>query len=322
MAVPVITPATCWSKSYFRKWLYNALWFHKHHLRMTYVSMVTGFFPFLCINAVIQLFFSDTEVAFLVSGAILCVCYWVALLALFIAIVMQHCGKWQEQCGLAFTGAQAPFIHGEGVSAGCPEALYLLAPSADGHWLVAVSGDWAIHIYNLKCFKHHCMVLTYSCVVTALTIHPITNHLVITYSGQQLFEFSIPEKQHTAWSCMVQNCRLHKVWLERDLPITHITFNPKNPLHILLHDIYMLCILDKSLPLPDNSALMMNQSTLKQLPETAGQWQLHAFKICKKFQPLLFADLLDDNCLVMVEWPIMDIKTQLPLPIQQKKFVT
>lgn len=37
-------------------------------------------------------------------------------------------------------------------------------------------------------------------------------------------------------------------------------------------------------PLPDNSALLMNQSTLKQLPETARQRQLHAFKICKKFQ--------------------------------------
>lgn len=37
-------------------------------------------------------------------------------------------------------------------------------------------------------------------------------------------------------------------------------------------------------PLPDNSALLLNQSTLKQLPETARQRQLHAFKICKKFQ--------------------------------------
>ncbi|KAF1449759.1 hypothetical protein FQV21_0010680, partial [Spheniscus demersus] len=205
---------------------------------------------------------------------------------------------------------------------GSPEAVYLLASSADGHWVAAVSGDWAIHVYNLKGFKHHCMVPMYSCAVTALAIHPVTNNLVIAYSDQQLFEFGIPEKQYTAWSRMVQNCGLHKVWLERDSPITHITFNPKNPSHILLHDIYMFCVLDKSLPLPDNSALLMNQSTLKQLPETARQRQLHAFKICKKFQPLLFADLLDENCLVMVERPIMDIKTQLPLPIQQKKFGT
>lgn len=45
----------------------------------------------------------------------------------------------------------------------------------------------------------------------------------------------------------MQNCGLHKAWLERDSPITHIAFNPQNPAHILLHDVYMFCVLDKSL---------------------------------------------------------------------------
>ncbi|NXF34835.1 HYAS3 synthase, partial [Nyctibius bracteatus] len=196
---------TRWSKSYFREWLYNALWFHKHHLWMTYESVVTGFFPFFLIATVIQLFyrgriwnillflltvqlvgvikatyacflrgnaemifmslyallymssllpakmfaiatitksgwgtsgrrtvvvnfvgllpvsvwvavllgglaytaysqdlFSETEVAFLISGAILYACYWVALLTLYLAIVARRCGKRPEQCGLAF----------------------------------------------------------------------------------------------------------------------------------------------------------------------------------------------------------------------------
>ncbi|XP_065518662.1 hyaluronan synthase 3 isoform X2 [Lathamus discolor] len=196
---------TRWSKSYFREWLYNALWFHKHHLWMTYESVVTGFFPFFLIATVIQLFyrgriwnillflltvqlvgiikatyacflrgnaemifmslyallymssllpakifaiatikksgwgtsgrrtivvnfvgllpvsvwvavllgglaytaysqdlFSDTEVAFLVSGAILYACYWVGLFALYMAIIARRCGKRQEQHGLAF----------------------------------------------------------------------------------------------------------------------------------------------------------------------------------------------------------------------------
>lgn len=63
----------------------------------------------------------------------------------------------------------------------------------------------------------------------------------------QLLEFSIPEKQYTSWSRAVQSRGLHRAWLERDSPITHITFNPKNPAHILLHDTYLLCVLDKSL---------------------------------------------------------------------------
>ncbi|XP_059829045.1 hyaluronan synthase 2 [Hypanus sabinus] len=48
---------TRWSKSYFREWLYNALWFHKHHLWMTYEAVITGFFPFFLIATVIQLFY-------------------------------------------------------------------------------------------------------------------------------------------------------------------------------------------------------------------------------------------------------------------------
>ncbi|TMS10937.1 hypothetical protein E3U43_019930 [Larimichthys crocea] len=35
-----------WTKSYFREWLYNAMWWHKHHLWMTYESIVSGIFPF------------------------------------------------------------------------------------------------------------------------------------------------------------------------------------------------------------------------------------------------------------------------------------
>lgn len=110
-------------------------------------------------------------------------------------------------------------------------------------------------------------------------------------------------------------------------------------------------------PLPDDSAVLVNQSTLKQLSEPARRRQLHAFKICKKFQvgsaapacppsrerprhrcprrsagrpaltplcpqPLLFADLLDERCLVTVERPALDISAQLPPPVQQKKFGT
>ncbi|KYO42257.1 hyaluronan synthase 3 [Alligator mississippiensis] len=196
---------TRWSKSYFREWLYNALWFHKHHLWMTYESVVTGFFPFFLIATVIQLFyrgrvwnillflltvqlvgivkatyacflrgnaemifmslysllymssllpakmfaiatinksgwgtsgrktivvnfiglipvsvwvavllgglaytaysqdlFSETELAFLISGAVLYACYWVVLLMLYLAIVARRCGKRPEQYGLAF----------------------------------------------------------------------------------------------------------------------------------------------------------------------------------------------------------------------------
>ncbi|XP_069803771.1 hyaluronan synthase 1-like [Dendropsophus ebraccatus] len=49
---------TRWTKSYFREWLYNALWWHKHHLWMTYESIIAGIFPFFVTATVVKLFFS------------------------------------------------------------------------------------------------------------------------------------------------------------------------------------------------------------------------------------------------------------------------
>ncbi|XP_029572407.1 hyaluronan synthase 1-like [Salmo trutta] len=51
---------TRWTKSYFREWLYNAMWWHKHHLWMTYESIVSGVFPFFVTATIIQLFWTRT----------------------------------------------------------------------------------------------------------------------------------------------------------------------------------------------------------------------------------------------------------------------
>ncbi|XP_062997525.1 U3 small nucleolar RNA-associated protein 4 homolog [Elgaria multicarinata webbii] len=202
------------------------------------------------------------------------------------------------------------------------EAAYLLAASADGKWLAAASGDQAVHIYNLEAAKLHCTVPAYDCPVTALAIHPETNNLIIAHSDQQVFEFSIADKEYTPWSRKLQQFGMHKDWMDRDTPITHITFNPKKASHILVHDTHMFCIIDKSLPLPEDAAMLHNQISLAHLSKAARRSYSHAFKICKKYQPLLFVDLLDENALVVVERPVADIKAQLPPPIYQKKFGT
>jgi len=63
----------------------------------------------------------------------------------------------------------------------------------------------------------------------------------------QIFEFSLKQKEYTDWSRKLQKQGLHSLWLQRDTPVTHITFNPKNPAHVLLHDNFMFCIIDQSL---------------------------------------------------------------------------
>ncbi|EHH31796.1 hypothetical protein EGK_12934 [Macaca mulatta] len=168
----------------------------------------------------------------------------------------------------------------------------------------------------------HCTVPAYNFPVTAMAIAPNTNNLVIAHSDQQVFEYSIPDKQYTDWSRTVQKQGFHHLWLQRDTPITHISFHPKRPMHILLHDAYMFCIIDKSLPLPNDKTLLYNPFPPTNESDVVRRRTAHAFKISKIYKPLLFMDLLDERTLVAVERPLDDIIAQLPPPIKKKKFGT
>ncbi|KAB1273788.1 U3 small nucleolar RNA-associated protein 4-like protein [Camelus dromedarius] len=220
---------------------------------------------------------------------------------------------------------------------GTVESMCLLAVSPDGNWLAASGTSAGVHVYSVKHLKLHCTVPAYNFPVTALAIAPNTNNLVIAHSDQQVFEYSIPDKQYTEWSRTIQKQGFHHLWLQRDTPITHISFHPKRPMHILLHDAYMFCIIDKSLPLPNDKTLLYNPLPPTNESDVIRRRTAHAFKISKIYkpwnltsgristislQPLLFMELLDERTLVAVERPLDDIIAQLPPPIKKKKFGT
>uniref|UniRef100_A0A665VCF9 Anaphase-promoting complex subunit 4 WD40 domain-containing protein n=1 Tax=Echeneis naucrates TaxID=173247 RepID=A0A665VCF9_ECHNA len=202
------------------------------------------------------------------------------------------------------------------------QPVHLLFVSEDSKWLAAANTGCEIHIYNLNKLKLHCTVPVYSSCPTAIAIHPVTSNLVTVHANQQIFEYSLAQKEYTEWSRKLQKQGLHNLWLERDTPITHISFNPNNQAHIILHDMFMLCIIDQSLPLPDRKTLLYNQMTLRSVPESERLRHSHAFKICKNFQHLLCVSTLEDQALVVVERPLLDIMSQLPAPVRQKKFAT
>ncbi|KFO36527.1 Hyaluronan synthase 1 [Fukomys damarensis] len=60
-----LSQQTRWSKSYFREWLYNALWWHRHHAWMTYEAVVSGLFPFFVAATVLRLFYAGRPWALL-----------------------------------------------------------------------------------------------------------------------------------------------------------------------------------------------------------------------------------------------------------------
>uniref|UniRef100_A0A8C0S587 UTP4 small subunit processome component n=2 Tax=Canis lupus familiaris TaxID=9615 RepID=A0A8C0S587_CANLF len=232
------------------------------------------------------------------------------------------CSKKRQLLLFQFTHHLELWRLGSTVATGTVESMCLLAVSPDGNWLAASGTSAGVHVYNIKNLKLHCTVPSYNFPVTALAIAPNTNNLVIAHSDQQVFEYSIPDKQYTEWSRTIQKQGFHYLWLQRDTPITHISFHPKRPMHILLHDAYMFCIIDKSLPLPNDKTLFYNPLPPTNESDVIRRRTAHAFKISKIYKPLLFMDLLDERTLVAVERPLDDIIAQLPPPIKKKKFGT
>ncbi|XP_062860851.1 U3 small nucleolar RNA-associated protein 4 homolog [Trichomycterus rosablanca] len=223
---------------------------------------------------------------------------------------------------IALSQTTCKFVSTLKPTSGSGQAIHLLAVSEDGKWLASANSDHEVVVYNLKKKNVHCTLPVYNSGVSAMAIHPTTNNLFMVHADHQLFEYSIEEKQYTDWSRLVQRNGLHYLWLERDTPVTNVTFSTKNPAHIILHDMYMFCLIDKTLPLPDNRSQFFNQLTLRSLPEKDRPSQSHAFKTCKAYKELLFAGLMDDQSLVVVERPLMDIIAELPPPVRQKKFAT
>ncbi|KAJ7997735.1 hypothetical protein DPEC_G00215210 [Dallia pectoralis] len=223
---------------------------------------------------------------------------------------------------ISLNQSECKYVHTLKPKSGSRQPIHLMTTSVDGKWLATANSDCEVHVYNLQKLQLHCMVPVYVSCPSAMGIHPTSNNIVMVHADQQIFEYSIEEKQYTDWSRKLQLQGLHNLWLNRDTPVAHVTFNPKHPEQILLHDLYMFCIIDKSLPLPDQRTQFYNQMTLRSLSERERSSHLHAFKICKAFQDVLCVRLLDDQSLVVIERPLMDINSQLPAPVKQKKFAT
>lgn len=223
---------------------------------------------------------------------------------------------------VALDQTECKYLHTLKHKSGSKQPMHILSPSEDGQWLATANTDCEIHVFNLRKMKLHCSVPAYSSCPTAVSIHPTSGNLVSVHADQQIFEFSLKQKEYTEWSRQLQRQGLHPLWLQRDTPVTSVTFNPKNPAHIVLHDTFMFCIVDKSLPLPEARTKLFNQMLLRSLPQAQRLRESHAFKICKSFQHLLSVNLLEDLSLVVVERPLLEIVSQLPAPVRQKKFAT
>ncbi|XP_032830639.2 U3 small nucleolar RNA-associated protein 4 homolog [Petromyzon marinus] len=196
-------------------------------------------------------------------------------------------------------GANRPkLLHSFTPPNGSAEPIQLLAVSEDGEWVATAACDRAVHVYSLSKFRHHCTLPMYGSQPCAIAIAPGTNNVVAVHADHQVFEFGVREKQYTEWSRRQRNAGLPANWQRRDTPVTHIAFHPGRAELLLLHDAYRLVVIS-------------TEETMASMKE------------CKKYQPLLYLDVLHGgNSLVVVERPLTFIQAHLPPAVRQKKFGT
>uniref|UniRef100_A0A8C4ZZD9 UTP4 small subunit processome component n=1 Tax=Gadus morhua TaxID=8049 RepID=A0A8C4ZZD9_GADMO len=193
------------------------------------------------------------------------------------------------------------------------QAVHLMSTSDDGQWLATANSDCEVHVYNLKKLKYHCTVPVYGSCPSAMAIHPTGSNVVMVHADQKIFEYSLEQKEYTEWSRSLAKKGLHGSWLNRVAPVTHVSFSASNPDYIILHDMNMFCIIDKSLPLPEKDSDLVGAET--QLISNSSVFP-------SVFKNLLCVGLMEDHSLVVVERPLLDIATRLPAPVRQKKFAT
>lgn len=131
----------------------------------------------------------------------------------------------------------------------------------------------------------------------------------------------------TNWSRQAAEHGLPKQWTERCSKVIIIQFNPSCHELMMLQDHSMFTILDLREPLPDTEVVLYESRLVQRQKRTMNQEDLvesdqeeTAFRVCRRYGPLLYAGFTEDSSLVVVERPWRAILDMLPPPLYRKKY--
>ncbi|XP_046842982.1 U3 small nucleolar RNA-associated protein 4 homolog [Xenia sp. Carnegie-2017] len=207
-----------------------------------------------------------------------------------------------------------------------------MAVSDDGTLCTTVDTLGHVEVFDVTEIKHKCTLPRFSKQITAMAFQPETNHLALVNSNKEVFMFDIEQMKMTSWSKKASKTGLPEQWQRLPSKVVNILFdcNNKEMMFLQSHDLFIL--LDISKPLPSRSIKLFARKTKK---FTVGKKRKHsenhdendveyceAFKICKKYKPLLFLGMNDNNSLVTVERSWLSIMECLPPTLYRKRYGT
>ncbi|CAB3981633.1 U3 small nucleolar RNA-associated 4 homolog [Paramuricea clavata] len=213
----------------------------------------------------------------------------------------------------------------------------VLAISSDGTLCASADIAGSIQVFDVQNTKHHCTLPRFSRQITAMAFQPETNILVLVNTDKEVFMFNIRKMKMTGWSKKASKAGLPQQWQKMPTKVINILFDPycKDTMLLQSHDMFVL--LDTTKPLPSKSIKLFETKRDKfearigkkrkhsesvKTTEREEIEQSEAFKICKKYQPLLFLGVNDDKSVVTVERSWLSIMESLPPTLHRKRYGT
>ncbi|XP_028410149.1 U3 small nucleolar RNA-associated protein 4 homolog [Dendronephthya gigantea] len=210
-----------------------------------------------------------------------------------------------------------------------------LTVSSDGSLCASADTEGCVQVFDIHNTKHHNTLPRFSRQVTAMAFQPETNILALVTTNKEVFMFNIEKMKMTNWSKKASKNSLPQQWQGRHTKVVNILFDPycKDIMLLQSHDMFVL--LDTTKPLPPKS-IKLFETKREKFKARVGRKRRHngsdseqqqieqseAFKVCKKYQPLLFLGVNEDKSLVIVERSWLSIMENLPPTLHRKRYGT
>jgi len=220
----------------------------------------------------------------------------------------------------------------------CPEqkfqfedSIHLMDASADGRFAVVADHQSKIVVVDLKSLELHSVLPRYKSHPTALAFHPNSKLIVVAYSDHKIVEYDVECKQFTTFSRKLSS-KLPTQWLNRSSTVRHVTFDPRHPDVIILHDDSVICTINKNQDFaePDTKITKFDAEDSQDAPNhLAASPTRHSrtvisgnssFTMSKRYKHLAYFASVDSAEMVAVEVSPISLEKHLPPALYKKRF--
>lgn len=193
-----------------------------------------------------------------------------------------------------------------------------LAVSADGQWLATSDDQCRTHIYNLDSVQHHCALPSFPLHAQALAFDPThPNLLTLVFPNNTIQIYDVEARQFPPWAKALCSSLPKRLTQAHD-PVIGVIFSPNSAQRYLLlwGSTWLTKIrLDGTVI---SAAGFNKRRRDNAVPDPGVEEQ--DFKLLTQYRPILFADLLGEGELIIVERPLVDVLATLPPAFFKTKY--